>query len=234
MEKRLARSLQFQSSFTWAKSIGDADSIIPGLFDSFGAQDECNLRLERGLSIFDVRKRLTFNFVYELPLGRGRPLVNDSPVWTQLLSGWHFSGIVLLQDGMPLNPVYFAFSPANSDTPSRPNIVPGQKLTLPRSQRSPERFFNTDAFLSRHLSPSAMRAETSCRARESICSTWLCTGALSWARRAAWNSVPNFSTPSITPTSAPPEPHPDFGPFFGRIFSVGEPRRIQMALKLNL
>jgi hypothetical protein len=30
-----------------------------------------------------------------------------------------------------------------------------------------------------------------------------------------------------------PGPYPDFGPFFGKILSTGEPRRIQMALRFD-
>jgi len=234
VEKRLSRALQFQSSFTWAKSIDDADTIIPGLFDSFGAQDERNLRLERGLSFFDVRKRLTFNFVYDLPLGRGRRYLADSGAWTALVSGWRASGIVLLQDGSPFNPVYFAFAPANSDTPNRPNVIPGQKLTLPRSQRSPERFFNTAAYsdpapltfgnAGRNILPGPGINVFDLALHRSF--------ALGETRSLEFRS--EFFNAFNHPNFGSPGPYPDFGPFFGRIFSVGEPRRIQLALKLNL
>jgi hypothetical protein len=30
-----------------------------------------------------------------------------------------------------------------------------------------------------------------------------------------------------------PGPYPDFGPFFGKIFSSGEPRRMQFALRYD-
>jgi hypothetical protein len=137
VEKRLARRIAFLGSFVWAKSIDDADTVIPGFFESAGAQDERNLRLERGLSFFDVRRRVSAGLIFNLP---------RSPVLTPVLSDWRISGIVTLQDGTPLNPFYFAFDPANTGTPNRPNVVPGQKVALPRGERTPERFFNTDAF----------------------------------------------------------------------------------------
>lgn len=233
-EKRLSGSLRFQSSFTRAKSIDDADGLIPGLFSNFGAQDERNLRLERGLSFFDVRKRLTFHFVYDLPLGRGRRFLAAAPFWTSLLSNWSLSGMLLLQDGTPLNPVYFAFSPANSDTPNRPNVVPGQKVALPRSQRSPERFFNTGAFSApapftfgnagRNILPGPGNNLVHFALQRGI---RLGESRGLELRGEFYNAVnhPNFGIPG---------PYPDFGPFFGRIFSVGEPRRIQIALKVNL
>ncbi len=54
-----------------------------GNFDSFGAQDERNLRLERGLSFFDVRCRLSGGWVYSIPA---------APVWKPVLNNWQLSG----------------------------------------------------------------------------------------------------------------------------------------------
>jgi len=55
-------------------------------------QDSQNLRSERGRSDFDVRQRLVFNYVYDLPkwerLGRAG-------------SGWQVAGITTLQTGQP-------------------------------------------------------------------------------------------------------------------------------------
>lgn len=223
VEKRFSHSLQFQSSFTWAKAIDDADSIISGFFDSRGAQDERNLSLERGLSFYDVRRRLTFNAVYDLPFGHGSVLTR----------GWRLSGIVLLQDGSPLNPAYFGFAPANSDTPNRPNIVPGQRISLPRAERTPERFFNTNAFsdpapltfgnAGRNIlpGPGIVQFDVALHRRFALGDSQNLE-----LRAELFNAVnhPNFGSPG---------PYPDFGPFFGRIFSVGDPRRVQLALKLN-
>ena len=121
----------------WAKSIDDADSPVVGSYESFGAQDERNLRLERGLSFFDVRYRLTGGYVYSIP---------DAPVWKPVFSNWQLSGNMTFQTGTPLNPVYFATDFANSGTPNRPNVVPGQSIALPISQRNADHFFNTNAF----------------------------------------------------------------------------------------
>ncbi len=65
-EKRLSNRLAFLASFVWAKSIDNADDLIAGQYESWGAQDERNLRLERGLSFFDVRYRFSAGFVQRL------------------------------------------------------------------------------------------------------------------------------------------------------------------------
>ena len=115
--------MSFLASFVWAKSIDDADSQIPGQFESFGAQDERNLRLERGLSFFDVRRGLSGGYVYSHSRVRR--------CWKPILKNWRLSGTLTFQDGTPLNPVYFATDFANSGTPNRPNMVPGQSVSLP-------------------------------------------------------------------------------------------------------
>ena len=224
VERRFASRFSLLGSFAWAKSIDDADSVVPGQFESFGAQDERNLRLERGLSFFDVRKRVSAGFVYQTP--KVRPLA-------AILSDWQFSGIVTLQDGTPLNPVYFALDLANTGTPNRPDIVPGEKISLPRSERTIERFFNTDAFRTpqpftfgnagRNIIPGPGNALLDLavsrefplgeRVRMSV-------------RVESFNAFnhPNWGIPG---------PYPDFGPFFGRIFSTGEPRRFQLGARLE-
>ena len=109
-DKRFSGGLSFLSSFVWSKSIDDADTVIPGLGDSFGAQDERNLRLERGLSVFNVGRRLSAGFVYAVP---------KPGLLAIVLSDWSVSGIVTVQDGSPENPVYFATDFANSGTPNQ-------------------------------------------------------------------------------------------------------------------
>jgi outer membrane receptor protein involved in Fe transport len=220
-EKRMARSFALLASFVWSKSIDDADSPIPGFFESFGAQDERNLRLERGLSFHDVGRRISAAFVWRLP---GRHVA---------LRDWQLSGIAVLQDGTPLNPVYFVYDPANSGTPNRPDVVPGVDVRLPRSQRTPERFFNSSAFrdpapftfgaAGRNILPGPGNNvfDFALARRFPLREAW----ALQF-RAEAFNAFnhPNWGIPG---------PYPDFGPFFGRIFSTGQPRRLQFALRLD-
>jgi len=67
VEKSLSSRLSLLASFVWSKSLDDADSIIPGLYDSVGAQDERNLRLERAPSFFNVGRRISAGYFYRLP-----------------------------------------------------------------------------------------------------------------------------------------------------------------------
>jgi hypothetical protein len=223
-EKRMSSRLAFLGSFVWSKSIDDADSPVPGQYDSAAAQDERNLRLERGLSFFNVGRRVSAGFVYALPSG---------DFFKPVFGNWHLSGILTLQDGTPVNPIYFAFDGANSGTVNRPDIVPGQKITLPRSQRSADRFFNTDAFrqpapftfgnAGRNIiaGPGNNIFDMAVYKRFPVRDA----GAIEF-RMEFFNlfNHPNFGIPG---------PYPDFGPFFGKIFSTGQPRRVQFGLRFD-
>lgn len=223
-EKRFSGKLSFLGSFVWSKSIDDADSIIPGLGDSFGAQDERNLRLERGLSVFNVGRRASGGFVYNF--GRTRFL-------HQLLSNWGSSGILTFQDGSPENPVYFGTDFANTGTPNRPNIVLGQSLNKPVSQRTAEQWFNVNAF-------SDPQQYTFGNAGRNILPTpgvAIVDVALHRRFPIHESTVLEFRAEGFNILNHPnwgiPGQYPDFGPFFGRIFASGEPRRLQFGLHLD-
>ena len=223
-EKRMSRRLGFLASFVWSKSIDNADSIVQGQYESFGAQDERNLRLERGLSFFDVRYRLSAGYVYSLPSAAGLKSV---------LSNWQLSGNVTLQTGTPQNPVYFATDFANSGTPNRPNVVLGQPLLAPPGQRTADHFYNPAAIsdpapytfgdAGRNILPGpgnevvdiALHRQIPVKDRVMI-----------QVRGEVFNALnhPNIGIPG---------PYPDFGPFYGKAFSAGDPRRVQFGLRFD-
>jgi len=223
-EKSMSPRLSLLASFVWSKSIDDADSVIPGLFDSVGAQDERNLRLERGLSFSNPGRRISAAYVYRLPGVRAAG---------GLLRNWSVSGTVTLQDGTPLNPFYFTLDFANSGTPNRPNVVPGQSIALPRSLRTAEEFFNTGAF-------SAPAPYTFGDAGRDIIpgpGNNIFDLALSRQFHLGERRTIEFRANSFNVFNHPnwgiPVPNPDFGPFFGRILTTGPPRRIQFALRYD-
>ena len=223
-EKRLRRSVTFLASFVWSKSIDDSSTVIPALFDSGGAQDERNLSLEKGLSASNVGRRISAGFVYNLP-GAGR--------FNALLGGWQLSGTITVQDGTPLDPLYVSVDTANAGTFTRPNIVPGQSISLPASQRTPEHWFNTNAFSApapytfgnagRDIIPGPGNevVDAALHKRFRIGERWGVE-----VRAEAFNSLNN-------PNLGFPDPYADNGPFFGRILLAGQPRRIQFATRID-
>ena len=223
-EKRFTGRVSFLGSFVWGKSIDDADTEIPGNFESFGAQDERNLRLERGLSFFDVRRRLSGGFVYSIP---------NAPALKPLFKDWQLAGDLTFQDGTPLNPVYFSTDFANSGTPNRPNVVPGVSVNLPAGQRNADHFFNVNAFSNpapytfgnagRDILPGPGNAVVDAALHRQFV---IQEGMTVQFRAEVFNLLnhPNIGIPG---------PYPDFGPFFGKAFSSGDPRRMQFALRFD-
>jgi len=86
-DKRLTRGLQFNTSYTFSKSI-DYNSQSS---QNVTVQDSYNLRGDRGLSDFDARHRFVFSGLYELPFSGN-----------QLKEGWQLSVITQLQSGNPV------------------------------------------------------------------------------------------------------------------------------------
>jgi hypothetical protein len=223
-EKNVSSRLSLLASFVWAKSIDDADTVIPGLFNSAGAQDERNLRLERGLSFANVGRRISAGYVYRLP---------ETRVAGPVLRGWVLSGTLLLQDGTQLNPIYFSLDLANSGTPNRPDIVPGQSIALPRDQRTPERFFNTAAF----RTPAPFTFGNAGRNLITGPGNNIFDFALQRKFRLREGHTVSVRAESFNAFNHPnwgiPLPYPEFGPFFGKILASGEPRRMQFAMRYD-
>jgi hypothetical protein len=87
------RGITSAVNFVWSHSIDDAsdsEDFVPNV-----AQPNNSLvpQLERGNSNFDIRRRFTWNFGYELPKFGGN--------WSKLKNGWGFNGVLNLQDGQP-------------------------------------------------------------------------------------------------------------------------------------
>lgn len=223
--KQMSRRLSFLTSFVWSKSMDDASLPIVGLFDAAGAQDERNLHLEWAPSFFNVGRRFSSGYVFNIPSPAGflRPLARN----------WQTSGIVTIQDGTPEDVFYFSEDFANSGTPNRPNVVPGVSLNMPPGGPTRAEWFNTAAFsqpapytfgdAGRDILPTPgnivfdLAVSRSFHPRESQAVQF---------RAEFLNAFnhPNFGIPG---------PHPDFGPFFGAILATGQPRRIQLALRYD-
>ena len=85
--KRLARGLQFNTSYTFSKSIDLNSQSSQGVT----VQDSYNLRGDRGLSDFDARHRFVVSGLYELPFNGN-----------QFKEGWQLSLITQSQSGNPI------------------------------------------------------------------------------------------------------------------------------------
>jgi hypothetical protein len=145
-EKRFSKGLSFLVAYTWSKDIGDAGWIngeaSPNGYNAWGVQDPTNLRAERSLLQQDLRHSFVGSWVYELPVGRGKPW---GSAWRTLpnaaLGGWSITGIATLHTGFPMN-LQVQGDPLNTGESDRPDVVGDWHLANP----SPGLWFNKDAF----------------------------------------------------------------------------------------
>jgi hypothetical protein len=164
LEKRFSKGLSTIVSYTWGKALSDAPDHIStsgggagidtGVFKS--PQNPDNLRAERGLAEFDLKHRLSVSYVFELPFGRGRAWGESWSTPVDLIfGGWQLTGIHVLQSGLALTPTLGGSSVLNlgGERQARPNLV-GNPV-LPSSERTVNRWFNTDAFAAFNPAPQA-------------------------------------------------------------------------------
>jgi len=97
-EKRYSKGLQFLTSYVFSKILTDADSYWA---DNGAALDHYNRRLEKSIGEFDVPHNFKFSAVWDLPVGKGKALLNYGGPVNWVLGGWRVSGIANYASGQP-------------------------------------------------------------------------------------------------------------------------------------
>jgi len=97
----LRHGLQVQGSYTWAHGIDDAsDPLAPAAGNRTFPRNSRNPEGDRGNSDNDIRHILSINYIWELPIGRGRTFANSGTLG-RILEGMQFSGLTAIQGGHP-------------------------------------------------------------------------------------------------------------------------------------
>ncbi|MDQ2842390.1 MAG: TonB-dependent receptor, partial [Acidobacteriota bacterium] len=103
LERRFSSGLSLQSAFTWSKTITDADSILPGINGGISQiQNPADLRSEKAVSSQDIPYVFTTAFLYELPFGRGKRMLNHG-IASAVLGGWEVGSVLRYQTGVPIS-----------------------------------------------------------------------------------------------------------------------------------
>ncbi len=132
-ERRFNKGFSILSGYTWSKTL--AKQL--GQRTSYW-----HLAPEKTISSQHLPQRFFLASVWDLPFGNGRKFATRGPL-SRIIGGWQFSPIFEAQRGLPLSPSV-AGNPANTSGGQRPNRV--RDGNLPRSQRTPERWFDVGAF----------------------------------------------------------------------------------------
>jgi hypothetical protein len=123
VDKRLSHGFQLQGSFTWSKSMDDSSGSTAG--DTFQldsvSEPWYDLRLDKGLSDFDVRRNLVISGFWNVPATGALGAIGE-----KVLGGWQLGVITSLADGIPA-PIAIASDIAGEIIPTvqPPNLVPG-------------------------------------------------------------------------------------------------------------
>lgn len=137
LQRQFRAGLQFQLSYTFAKSIDEASGELGRIEFNNGqarTSDPYNRRNDRALSSFDVRQNLTANLTWDLPGRYGR--------------GWQVNNIVTFTSGIPFTPIIIADldRDGTDDNEQRPNLRPGASNNPVLGR--PEQWFDPAAFTS--------------------------------------------------------------------------------------
>jgi Carboxypeptidase regulatory-like domain/TonB dependent receptor len=107
IRKRFAAGFLMNFAYTFGKVI-DVQSGDP-VGTSYGpttstASDSTNLRLDRGRADFDQTHVATVTWIYELPFGKGRPLMKSAGrLVDALFGGWSLQGFNSVMSGEPFS-----------------------------------------------------------------------------------------------------------------------------------
>lgn len=224
-ERRFADGILFTVSYSFSRSMGEAAS---------GSNEDGVLIpyspawYNRGRTNFDFRHVEYATLVWELPVGKGRRLLNDANrVTNAILGGWELGVTQQARSGAPLS-ISGGFANLGNGWGTRADIVGTPTVSDP----SPQQWFNTSAFARPELytwgnspmgileGPGLLQFNTLLSKRFSIAESK--DLQLRWEAFNAFNNV-NYNNPSTNVASGT----------YGRITSAGTARFMQFALKFN-
>jgi hypothetical protein len=152
VEKKYSYGLLFKTNYTYAKFIDNVESredleYSTSSYSNFALLNYYDPRSARGLSGNDIRNRLVWSSVYELPIGPGKLLAPKSALLNQAVGGWSFGVVAAANTGTPLSPIELNNSTFSNSLGNRPDLVgtPNLQSGRSRSEKLGE-WFNTAAF----------------------------------------------------------------------------------------
>jgi len=99
-QRRFSQGLQFLVSYAASKQLGNTAWGFPGF--NAGAVNTYNRAAEKSIGPSDVPHSLTISGIYELPLGPGKPFVNQGGVVGKVVGGWQIGWVAFYRSGTPV------------------------------------------------------------------------------------------------------------------------------------
>ena len=144
IKRNFSNGFVFQGFFTFQKTLTTSEGannssaaleILPAALTSNASVDQ-RLRLVYGRDGGLPAKNFSFNLNYELPFGRGKPLLSNANGFVnRLVGGWNAGAFYYWRSGLFFSPYYSARG-------SNTYLAPGKNGILPESQRQAAGWFD--------------------------------------------------------------------------------------------
>jgi hypothetical protein len=102
LEKHFSDGLSFLASYTWAHAEADYSNVGVGGGVAYRDSNTVPFKDEMTNDNYDVRHRVTFNGLYDLPFGKGRKYMHEGGILDYLVGGWSASATWTAQTGIPI------------------------------------------------------------------------------------------------------------------------------------
>jgi Carboxypeptidase regulatory-like domain/TonB dependent receptor len=120
-----SHGLTVDFGYTFSKSLdlgseterGDVFTNADDGYVDFGIQNTWNPKLNKAVSDFDTHSLFTTDWIYALPVGRGKAVLGDTNRITDaFLGGWQFAGLARVTSGLPFSLLSQGY-PTNYENP---------------------------------------------------------------------------------------------------------------------
>lgn len=146
IEKRWDNGVSMLHSFTYGRTLTNAPNWGDG---GASVQNAYNAAAEWGLDVTSVKFNSVTNWLYQVPVGKGRKFLSGAPrAADALLGGWEVSGIWSMRSGFPVTITSSECGSncqlATAERTQRADVVPGQDWRLDKPTNF--QWFNKAAF----------------------------------------------------------------------------------------
>lgn len=105
LKRRFRNGLNLLASYTWSKTLTNADSALPyfaTLHQGGAPQNPFNKQGDKSISNQDLPQNFVVGYVYDLPFGRNKKFLSKGGVVDRVVGGWSISGIQRYESGQPI------------------------------------------------------------------------------------------------------------------------------------
>jgi hypothetical protein len=235
---RFDKGLSILVSYTFSKFLDNVEGNQTWAYTgSSSVANNYDLAAEKSVDAGDTPQSLVVNYIYDLPVGRGKRFGSGFNRKTDaVLGGWEFSGIVTSKSGIPLAVSGNNYNSYGGDP--RPDVIGNTHAP----HQSVNEWFNTGAFAYAPYGTfgtaprysSTMRAPDYNNFDTGLMKNWWFSESLRFQFRAElFNTFnhPQFYSPSGVYSGCDPNSDPNCVTGFGKITSAFDGREVQFAGK---